>query len=175
MKAWSVCIVVLVFCVLHYVPAAVSAAAQGNGYSRRQNRVFAYYSTTSYNKFTTAIIKHITTCLSATNVGPKAACRHREKPTLALGVKNDVNNGMNNLETSFNDELEDKDQHLLNQKEKVDHESRSPIIWSRMFGTLTLTNTSKLFKQRKKRTGALDLLNDVKNDVLSWRLLTMMS
>ncbi|CAL4102682.1 unnamed protein product, partial [Meganyctiphanes norvegica] len=134
-----VCVAVLVFCLLHVDPSV----ADGDSSNSRQSRVFAYYSTTSYTRLTTATITGISTCLST---AAAAACAGRRKRRNAgLDLLNDLDNDMNILETSVNgnEELEDRDKRSL-EDEKVDREGRILTIWTTAFQTLTLTTTSLL-------------------------------
>jgi len=135
MKMWSVCVLALV------VILTAESVSSDTDASNRQSRVFAYYSTTSYTKLSTVTISAISTCLSTTTTA--TMCKRRKRRSLdELADLFDMEDDVNVLETSVNEDPEDREKRSPLEDEQTDRDGKILTIWTTDFATITLTTTS---------------------------------
>ncbi|XP_045623698.2 uncharacterized protein [Procambarus clarkii] len=108
---------------------------------RRQERLFAIYTTTSVKRLATTTITALSTCLSTT---ASPACQGRKKRTVfknLLLLENDRKDPFGELAGS---QLEPGEVEERVKREVVNRDGKKLTIWSTYLSTLTLTSTSYL-------------------------------
>ncbi|XP_027208682.1 uncharacterized protein [Penaeus vannamei] len=102
--------------------------------NEREERILAYYSTTSITHLTTTTITGLQTCLSVSST----SCTGRRKRALAAPLKQFVEElSKTELEGSQSLDVE-------REKRDADKDARAFTFWSTVFTTFTLTSTSIL-------------------------------
>nr|XP_045623697.1 uncharacterized protein LOC123773819 [Procambarus clarkii] len=122
------------------------------GSAKREERIFAFLTTTSVKRLATTTITAISTCLS-TAVGATSCVGRRKKSAfLSIDKLDDFLHQERQgqalddtlLTGSLEDQLEVKDGLKSDKRVHVDREGRKLTIWSTYISTLTLTSTSYL-------------------------------
>ncbi|XP_027217668.1 uncharacterized protein [Penaeus vannamei] len=121
--------------------AAGSRADDAN--EQREKRLYAYFSTTTSTKVTTATITDISTCLS-TKTGN---CNGRRKKRMAMSYIEDLeqmnDSGLDS--TKQTDDLEVRFERSADDVEQADRDGRVLLtIWSTEYTSITVTSTSVL-------------------------------
>ncbi|XP_027217675.2 uncharacterized protein [Penaeus vannamei] len=112
----------------------------------REERIFAYYSTTSVTSLTTVTITALSTCLSTATT----ACLGRKKRagiSSFAELENERDDDPINLEGSQSDDIEEVHSQVKRsfegeQEEEPGRDGKRLTIWSTNYTTLTLTSTS---------------------------------
>ncbi|XP_042887743.1 uncharacterized protein LOC122263399 [Penaeus japonicus] len=113
---------------------ALVACAYAN---EREERIFAYYSTSSITHLTTTTVTGLETCLSVSS----AACTGRRKRGLSSKLSElAVKEASVDLEGSKSDEADED----LRAKRDTEKDGRAFTVWSTVYTTLTMTSTSIL-------------------------------
>ncbi|KAK7026642.1 hypothetical protein SK128_015454 [Halocaridina rubra] len=152
-----ICLVTLSFLLMDYAEcdaldvSALSPAEREENLEEsddsRDERIFAFYTSTSLTRLVTTTITAVSTCLSVTTGVGAPACTGRRRRSSMDKLMNleEPDTTMTSLDTS-QESIEDlsRDGRAVTPETPNDRSSRKLTIWSTNFTTLTVTSTSAL-------------------------------